>query len=68
MEYIDCTRLWNAFPIRRHRLEGAFWALCAGGVDYCSGLSSFGMGEPACYTLLKGCLDASLDPMLQRAI
>lgn len=65
IEYIDCTRLMNLFPSRAHRLEAAFWAMCAGGVDYCSGLAAFGLNESMCFDLVKQCTDDSLEPMFE---
>lgn len=65
VEYIRGSHLISAFPTREHRLEAAFWALCAGGVDYCSGLSSFGVGESVCFKLLAQCIRSDLIPIFK---
>lgn len=53
IEIINGTTLMNKFPTRAHRLEALFWCLSAGGVDYCKGLSSFGVNEAKCVTLIQ---------------
>ena len=52
IEIINGTTLMNKFPSRAHRLEALFWCLGAGGVDYCKGLSSFGISEAKCVSLI----------------
>lgn len=62
-ELLDCSVLMSTFPTRTHRLEALFWCLAAGGVDYCNGLSSFGINEATCIKLVGGCSDPEYEPM-----
>lgn len=64
-EFIDCNLLMEKFPSRAHRLEAAFWCLAAGGVDYCSGLASFGFGEKKCKEMVVACGNIAMRPFIR---
>ena len=52
-EIIRCTDMPLSYGSRQDRIHLMFWCLCCGGVDYCSGLSSFGFSEPFIVSLIE---------------
>lgn len=63
-QFIDCARLMQMYPTWNIRLSVQFMAFAINGVDYCSGLTDYGVPPMTCLNIIAGLRRRTVEPFV----